>query len=112
MTCNVFWVLNRFFALSEVTWMLNEALFLLKLLFRTFDAKSYFWAFFVFGWGKDINIAVVRHVSSLALPFMFLNVSFVYNHVTDCKRMPPAWFRTLTGTCLVNVRLYAIQAYG
>ncbi|XP_028397979.1 corticotropin-releasing factor receptor 1-like [Dendronephthya gigantea] len=49
--CNVFWVFNRFFAVSEVTWMLNEALFLLKLLFRTFDAKSYFWVFFAFGWG-------------------------------------------------------------
>lgn len=49
--CNAFWVLNRFFAISEVTWMLNEAIFLLKLLFRTFDAKSYFWGFFAFGWG-------------------------------------------------------------
>jgi hypothetical protein len=34
--------------------MLNEAIFLLKLLFRTFDAKSYFWGFFAFGWGKKI----------------------------------------------------------
>ncbi|XP_046846646.1 corticotropin-releasing factor receptor 1-like [Xenia sp. Carnegie-2017] len=49
--CNVFWVLNRFFALSEITWMLNEAAFLMKLLFRTFDAKTYFWGLFAFGWG-------------------------------------------------------------
>ncbi len=34
--------------------MLNEAIYLLKLLFRTFDAKSYFWGFFAFGWGKVI----------------------------------------------------------
>ena len=61
-TCNVFWILNRFFAISEVTWMLNEAVYLLKLLFRTFDAKSYFWRFFAFGWGFPAILVLAVYI--------------------------------------------------
>lgn len=49
--CNIFWVLNRYFAASEITWILNEGIFLLRMLVYPFDNESYFLYYFVFGWG-------------------------------------------------------------
>ena len=55
--CNVFWVLNRYFAASEITWMLNEGIFLLRMLVYPFDNESYFLYYFVFGWGRlTVNV--------------------------------------------------------
>ncbi|CAH3127052.1 unnamed protein product, partial [Pocillopora meandrina] len=50
--CTGVWILNRYFAVAEVTWMTNEAVFLLRLLIRAFDNESYFWYYFFFGWGQ------------------------------------------------------------
>ena len=50
--CNVFWLLNRYFAASEITWMLNEGNFLLRMLAYPFDNESYLWYYVLFGWGK------------------------------------------------------------
>ena len=50
--CNAFWLLNRYFAASEITWMLNEGVFLLRMLAYPFDSESYLWYYYVFGWGK------------------------------------------------------------
>ena len=52
--CNSLWILNRLFAVSEVTWMFNEGVYLLKTIMFVFSQKSYMWAFFLFGWGKHI----------------------------------------------------------
>ncbi|XP_078376689.1 vasoactive intestinal polypeptide receptor 1-like isoform X2 [Oculina patagonica] len=49
--CNAFWLLNRYFAASEITWMLNEGIFLLRMLVYPFDSESYLWYYFLFGWG-------------------------------------------------------------
>ena len=50
--CTGVWILNRYFAVAEITWMTNEAVFLLRLLIRAFDNESYFWYYFFFGWGQ------------------------------------------------------------
>jgi len=49
--CNAFWLLNRYFTASEITWMLNEGIFLLRMLVYPFDNESYLWYYFLFGWG-------------------------------------------------------------
>lgn len=49
--CNVFWLLNRYFAASEITWMLNEGIFLLRILLYPSDSESYLWFYCLFGWG-------------------------------------------------------------
>ena len=49
--CNAFWLLNRYFTSSEITWMLNEGIFLLRMLVYPFDNESYLWYYFLFGWG-------------------------------------------------------------
>ena len=50
--CNVFWVLNRYFAAAEITWMLNEALLLLRKVVLVFNRKSYMKYYMLLGWGK------------------------------------------------------------
>lgn len=49
--CNAFWMLNRYFAASEITWMLSEGIFLLRMLVYPFDNESYLWYYFLLGWG-------------------------------------------------------------
>ena len=51
--CNSLWIMNRFFAVAEVTWMFNEGVYLLKTIIFVFSQNSYIWAFFLFGWGKS-----------------------------------------------------------
>lgn len=54
--CNAFWLLNRYFTASEITWMLNEGIFLLRMLVYPFDNESYFWYYFLFGWGMFVSL--------------------------------------------------------
>ena len=58
--CNAFWLLNRYFAASEITWMLSEGIFLLRMLVYPFDSESYLWYYFLFGWGK-LNIKIISN---------------------------------------------------
>ncbi|XP_078375914.1 calcitonin gene-related peptide type 1 receptor-like [Oculina patagonica] len=60
--CTGVWVINRYFATSEVTWMTNEAIFLLRLLIRTFDNTSHFWYYFCFGWGFPALLTFIIYV--------------------------------------------------
>ena len=54
--CNAFWLLNRYFTSSEITWMLNEGIFLLRMLVYPFDNESYLWYYFLFGWGMYVFV--------------------------------------------------------
>ena len=56
--CNAFWLLNRYFTASEITWMLNEGIFLLRMLVYPFDNESYLWYYFLFGWGTYVSLPV------------------------------------------------------
>lgn len=58
--CNAFWLLNRYFAASEITWMLSEGIFLLRMLAYPFDSESYLWYYFLFGWGT-LNINLISN---------------------------------------------------
>ncbi|KAJ7391747.1 Hormone receptor domain [Desmophyllum pertusum] len=49
--CNAFWLLSRYFTASEITWMLNEGIFLLRMLVYPFDNESYLLYYYLFGWG-------------------------------------------------------------
>ncbi|XP_074624643.1 uncharacterized protein LOC141882582 isoform X4 [Acropora palmata] len=51
MVCNAFWLLNLFFKASEITWMLNESIFLVRMLLYSLDDDFYLWYYLLFGWG-------------------------------------------------------------
>ena len=53
MVCNAFWLLNLFFKASEVTWMLNEGIFLVRMLVYSLDDDFYLCYYLLFGWGKN-----------------------------------------------------------
>eukprot|EP00794_Sanderia_malayensis_P003417 gene3417-3908_t len=56
--CNALWILNRLFAMCEVSWMFNEGVFLLKTIVFVFSQKSYMWLFFLVGWGFPIMLTL------------------------------------------------------
>ncbi|KAJ7391748.1 Corticotropin-releasing factor receptor 1 [Desmophyllum pertusum] len=60
--CTGVWVFNRYFATAEVTWMTNEAIFLLRLLVRAFDNDSYYWHYFCFGWGLPAVLTFIIYI--------------------------------------------------
>ncbi|XP_029207822.2 parathyroid hormone/parathyroid hormone-related peptide receptor-like isoform X2 [Acropora millepora] len=51
MVCNAFWLLNLFFKAAEITWMLNESIFLVRMLLYSLDDDFYLWYYLLFGWG-------------------------------------------------------------
>ncbi|CAB4010132.1 Corticotropin-releasing factor receptor 1 [Paramuricea clavata] len=53
-SCNLVWILNRYFASTEIMWMLNEALLLLRKVVIIFDKKSYFKYYLLIGWGSPV----------------------------------------------------------
>ena len=53
MVCNAFWLLNLFFKAAEITWMLNESIFLVRMLLYSLDDDFYLWYYLLFGWGKN-----------------------------------------------------------
>lgn len=53
MICNAFWLLNLFFKAAEITWMLNESIFLVRMLLYSLDDDFYLWYYLLFGWGKN-----------------------------------------------------------
>ncbi|XP_028394638.1 corticotropin-releasing factor receptor 1-like isoform X2 [Dendronephthya gigantea] len=53
-SCNLVWILNRYFASAEIMWMLNEALLLLRKVVVIFDKKSYFKYYLLIGWGSPL----------------------------------------------------------
>ncbi|XP_027052451.1 parathyroid hormone/parathyroid hormone-related peptide receptor-like isoform X1 [Pocillopora damicornis] len=72
--CNAFWLLNRYFAASEITWMLNEGVFLLRMLAYPFDSESYLWYYYVFGWGFSGFLTFCVY-----LPYMQFKISRVFS---------------------------------
>lgn len=53
MVCNAFWLLNLFFKASGITWMLNESIFLVRMLLYSLEDDFYLWYYLLFGWGKN-----------------------------------------------------------
>lgn len=72
--CNAFWLLNRYFAASEITWMLNEGVFLRRMLAYPFDSESYIWYYYVFGWGFSGFLTFCVY-----LPYMQFKISRVFS---------------------------------
>lgn len=68
--CNIVWVLNRYFSAAEITWMLNEALLLLRKVVIIFDKKSYLKYYILVGWGSPfvLTMAVYLPVMSIFIP--------------------------------------------
>ncbi|XP_065053436.1 calcitonin gene-related peptide type 1 receptor-like [Rhopilema esculentum] len=57
--CNALWIINRLFAVCEVTWMFNEGVYLLKTIMFVFSQNSYIWLFFLFGWGFPVVLTLL-----------------------------------------------------
>lgn len=72
--------MNRYFAATEIMWMLNEALLLLRKVVVIFNKKTYFRYYLLIGWGMSPDLAYLiirRHVSfSSLLP---LNIHFFFD---------------------------------
>ncbi|XP_046846650.1 corticotropin-releasing factor receptor 1-like isoform X2 [Xenia sp. Carnegie-2017] len=67
-SCNITWIMNRYFAATEIMWMLNEALLLLRKVVVIFNKKTYFRYYLLIGW------VVPLAFMSVYIPVMFFLV--------------------------------------
>lgn len=101
MLCNAFWLLNRFFTASKVTWMLNEGIFLVHMLKSSFDDDFCLWYYLLFGWGFSAFLTFCVYLPYLQ--FMIARVSercwLSHSHFTDMLML----YVPLTILLLINI---------
>ncbi|KAK3740885.1 hypothetical protein QZH41_013402, partial [Actinostola sp. cb2023] len=65
--CNFLWIWNRYFAVAEITWMFNEAIYLLRKIRNAFDNTSYYRHFVLWGWGFPFVLTIFVYTPMIHL---------------------------------------------